>query len=103
LNWKFNSNGDVTLNATKLLSRTLHGEDVREFDGREFEFDEDTHGYTLFDLSFNYRVENVGRFTVGIENLTDKQYVLSWSQVDFFKNYFAGRGRMVSLTYEYTF
>ena len=103
LNWKFNSNGDVTLNATKLLSRNLHGEDVREFDGREFEFDEDTHGYTLFDLSFNYRVENVGRFTVGIENLTDKQYVLSWSQVDFFKNYFAGRGRMLSLTYEYTF
>lgn len=101
--WKFNPNGDVTLNATKLLSRDLSGSDVREFDGEEYEFEEHTNGYTLFDLSANYRVENVGRFTVGIENLFDKQYILSWSQVDFFKNYFAGRGRMVSFTYEYTF
>ena len=101
--WKFNPAGDVTLNATKLLSRDLSGSDVREFDGRRFAFEEHTDGYTLFDLSMNYRVENVGRFTVGIENLFDKQYILSWSQVDFFKNYFAGRGRMVSFTYEYTF
>lgn len=101
--WKFAPNGDVTLNATKLLSRDLSGSDVREFDGSRYSFEEHTNGYTLFDLSVNYQVENVGRFTVGIENLTDKQYILSWSQVDFFKNYFAGRGRMVSLTYEYTF
>jgi iron complex outermembrane recepter protein len=101
--WKFNPNGDVTLNATKLMSRDLSGEDVREFDGEEYEFEEHTNGYTLFDLSVNYRVEDYGRFTVGIENLFDKQYILSWSQVDFFKNYFAGRGRMVSFTYEYTF
>ncbi|MDR6842795.1 TonB-dependent receptor [Pseudoxanthomonas sacheonensis] len=101
--WKFNPNGDVTLNATKLMSRDLSGEDVREFDGEEYEFEEHTNGYTLFDLSVNYRIENVGRFTVGVENLFDKQYILSWSQVDFFKNYFAGRGRMVSFTYEYTF
>ena len=101
--WKFTPNGDVTLNATKLLSRDLSGSDVREFDGEEYEFEEHTNGYTLFDLSANYRIENVGRFTMGIENLFDKQYILSWSQVDFFKNYFAGRGRMVSFTYEYTF
>ncbi|HEX7803718.1 MAG TPA: TonB-dependent receptor [Pseudoxanthomonas sp.] len=101
--WNFSPNGGVTLNGTKLLSRDLSATDTRPFDGRAFSFEEHTDGYTLFDLSVNYKVENVGRFTVGIENLTDKQYVLSWSQVDFFKNYFAGRGRMVSLTYEYTF
>lgn len=101
--WKFTPNGDVTLNATKLLSRDLSATDVREFDGEDYEFEEHTNGYTLFDLSVNYRVEDYGRFTVGVENLFDKQYILSWSQVDFFKNYFAGRGRMVSFTYEYTF
>ncbi|MET0755121.1 MAG: TonB-dependent receptor, partial [Pseudoxanthomonas sp.] len=103
ITWNFNPEGGVTLTGTQLLDRDLSGSDVREFDGEEYEFEEHTDGYALFDLSVNYRVENVGRFTVGIENLFDKQYVLSWSQVDFFKNYFAGRGRMVSFTYEYTF
>lgn len=103
VNWKFNPNGDVTLSGTQLMSRRLYATDVREFDGATYTFTENTRGHTLFDLSANYNVEDVGRFTVGIENLLDEQYILSWSQVDFFKNYFAGRGRMYSLTYEYTF
>lgn len=103
LNWRFNNQGDVTLNATKLLDRDLYGSDTRAFDGQFYEFEEHTHGYTLFDLSANYRFEDFGRVTLGIENLTNKQYILSWSQVDFYKNYFAGRGRMYSVTYEYTF
>ena len=103
ITWNFNPDGDLTLTGTQLLDRDLSGSDVREFDDREFEFEEHTDGYALFDLTMNYRVENVGRFTVGIENLFDKQYILSWSQVDFYLNYFAGRGRMASFTYEYTF
>ncbi len=103
LTWNFAPEGGVTLSATKLLDRDLSATDVREFDDREFDFEEHTRGYTLFDLSATYNLEKYGRFTLGIENLTDKQYVLSWSQVDFFKNYFAGRGRMTSLSYEYTF
>jgi len=103
VNWRFSEQGDVTLNATKLLDRDLYASETRAFDGEFFEFNENTRGYTLFDLSANYRFENYGRVTLGIENLTNKQYILSWSQVDFFKNYFAGRGRMYSVTYEYTF
>jgi iron complex outermembrane receptor protein len=103
VNWKFNPNGDVTLSGTQLMSRRLYATDVREFDGATYSFRENTRGHTLFDLSANYSIEDVGRFTVGIENLLNEQYILSWSQVDFFKNYFAGRGRMYSLTYEYTF
>lgn len=103
VNWKFNPNGDVTLSGTQLMSRRLYATDVREFDGATYSFTENTRGHTLFDLSANYNIEDVGRFTVGIENLLNEQYILSWSQVDFFKNYFAGRGRMYSLTYEYTF
>jgi iron complex outermembrane receptor protein len=101
--WNFVPEGGVTLSATKLLNRDLSATDVREFDGETYEFEEHTKGYTLFDLSATYKMEKYGRFTVGIENLTNKQYVLSWSQVDFYKNYFAGRGRMTSLTYELTF
>lgn len=103
VNWRFSEQGDVTLNATKLLDRDLYGSDTRDFDGASYEFEEHTQGYTLFDLSTNYRFEKYGRVTLGIENLTNKQYILSWSQVDFYKNYFAGRGRMYSFTYEYTF
>ena len=35
--------------------------------------------------------------------LFDKQYILSWSQVPGWQNYWAGRGRMVSLTHTITF
>ncbi|MFT3763255.1 MAG: TonB-dependent receptor [Pseudoxanthomonas sp.] len=101
--WKFLPEGSVSLSATKLLDRDLSATDVREFDGSTYSFEEHTRGYTLFDLSATYKLAKYGRFTVGIENLTNKQYVLSWSQVDFYKNYFAGRGRMTSLTYELTF
>ncbi|MHC9083928.1 TonB-dependent receptor [Luteimonas sp. RIT-PG2_3] len=101
--WKFSPQGDVTLGSTTLLSRELYGEDVRAFDDREFSYREKTSGYTLFDLGMNYRVEKVGRFSLGIENLLDKQYILTWSQVPGFRNYWAGRGRMYSVTYEYTF
>lgn len=101
--WKFLPQGDATLGSTTLLSRNLHGSDVREFDGATFSYEESTTGYTLFDLGINYRVERVGRFSLGIENLLDKQYILTWSQVPGWRNYWAGRGRMYSLTYEYTF
>lgn len=101
--WKFLPEGSVSLSATKLLDRDLSATDVREFDGNTYSFEEHTRGYTLFDLSATYKLAKYGRVTLGIENLTNKQYVLSWSQVDFYKNYFAGRGRMTSLTYEMTF
>ena len=101
--WKFNEAGDVTLGSTTLLSRDLYGSDVREFDGATYRYEEHTSGYTLFDLGMNYRVEKWGRFSLGVENLANKQYILTWSQVPGFRNYWAGRGRMYSFTYEYTF
>jgi iron complex outermembrane receptor protein len=64
---------------------------------------EHTRGYTLYDLTVNYETEKLGALSLGVENLTDKFYFLSFSQIDFFRNYFAGRGRTVSLTYRYDF
>ena len=77
----------------------LLGRDINE--GRAGE--EHTHGYTLYDLTVNYDMERCGAFSLGVENLTDKFYFLSFSQIDFFRNYFAGRGRTVSLTYRIDF
>ena len=92
--WKFMANADVQLGATKLHSRELNqGTSAAE----------KTTGYTLFDLSANYDWGKPGKTTLGVENLTDKFYVLSWSQVAGFRNYWSGRGRVVSLTHTLTF
>ncbi|MGH8027532.1 MAG: TonB-dependent receptor [Pseudoxanthomonas sp.] len=101
--WKFVPNGDITLGATKLMDRHIHGTDVRDFDGATYSYDEQTYGYTLFDLGVNYQSEKFGRFSLGIENVTDKQYILSWSQLPGFQNYWAGRGRMISFTHQIKF
>ena len=106
VNWKFMPGGDVTLGATQLFSRNLSGSDVRDNGNgttSSFSYSESTNGYTLFDLSVNYQTDRFGRFTLGIENLLDKQYILSWSQVPGFQNYWAGRGRMVSISHTITF
>ena len=92
--WKFLPNADVTVGATRLFSRHINQGTSAE---------ENTVGYTLYDLSASYDAGKLGRFGVGIENLTDKFYILSWSQVPGFRNYWAGRGRVVSTSYTVTF
>lgn len=103
MTWKFLPQADVTLGATKWFSRDLSGSAVRPSDGASFSYVEETDGYTLFDLGVNYETQRFGRFTLGVENLLDKQYILSWAQVPGFQNYWAGRGRMVSLTHTFKF
>jgi iron complex outermembrane receptor protein len=92
--WDFLPNGSAILGVTSIVGRTIN-EGLPQF--------EDTDGYTLYDLTVNYDTERFGAFSLGVENLTDKFYFLSFSQIDFFRNYFAGRGRTVSLTYRYNF
>ncbi|RYZ72808.1 MAG: TonB-dependent receptor [Lysobacteraceae bacterium] len=105
VSWKFVPNGDITLGATKLLDRHISGSDTNtdRTPNVSYEYDEQTYGYTLFDLGVNYQSEKYGRFSVGIENLADKQYILSWSQLPGFQNYWAGRGRMISFTHQIKF
>lgn len=55
-------------------------------------------GRTLFDLTAKYRVAGVGTVSLAAENLFNKYYFLAFSQIDFFQNYFAGRGRTVTLS-----
>lgn len=92
--WRFSPQADVTLGFTKLLSRHLNV-------GRNNE--ENTRGYTLFDLGANYDFGKAGKLTLGVENLTDKFYILSWSQLPGFRNYWSGRGRTVSISHTLSF
>ncbi|HEY0684194.1 MAG TPA: TonB-dependent receptor [Steroidobacter sp.] len=93
LSWQFNDAGDVTVSSTTYLGRDLN-------EGRPGE--EHTSGYTLFDLGANYRFGK-SLVTLGVENVTDKFYILSWAQVPGFRNYWSGRGRVTSLTYTMKF
>jgi iron complex outermembrane recepter protein len=94
LQWDFLPQANVILGVTSTVGR-----DINEGLAQE----EHTDGYTLYDLTVNYDTERFGALALGVENLTDKFYFLSFSQIDFFRNYFAGRGRTVSLTYRYDF
>lgn len=67
--------------------------DLRRFDG-----------YTLLDASLGYRLP-VGQLSLGVENLTDEQYITYYSQTarpgD--DQYFAGRGRTFTIGYQLEF
>lgn len=63
---------------------------------------EKTHGSTLYNFTAGYSTK-WGDFSIGIENLLNKFYIMDWSQVDQFQNYFAGRGRVVSLRHSVKF
>jgi iron complex outermembrane receptor protein len=92
--WRFLPQADMTLGATSLRSRDLNVGTSAE---------EHTKGYTLLDFSANWDWGRGGKSSLGIENLTNKFYVLSWSQVVGFRNYTSGRGRVVSVTHTVTF
>jgi iron complex outermembrane recepter protein len=75
----------------------------KTFDRSIAALNENIEGRTLFDLTARYRIEDVGTVTLGIENLLNNYYFLAFSQIDFFQNYFAGRGRTVSLQFRTDF
>jgi iron complex outermembrane receptor protein len=93
--WKFMPQAEVSLDATKLFSRDLN---VGAPSGEEH-----TRGYTLYNMTGSYDWGHPGKTTVGIENLFNKFYILSWSQVAGFRNYWSGRGRVMSVTHSISF
>jgi len=92
--WTPNPQTSVTLGATQLMSRDLNV-------GKSGE--EHTKGYTLYDFGASYEMGRLGKVTLGVENLLNKQYILSWSQVVGFRNFTAGRGRVYSISHEIKF
>jgi iron complex outermembrane receptor protein len=68
----------------------------------------DFQSYTLIDLLAHYRATERQTLSVGVENAFDKRYITYYSQTltgvtaDNF-NYFAGRGRTLSVRWRYEF
>ncbi len=66
----------------------------------------DFKGYTLFDFLVNWQVAEKQTVSVGIENLLDRDYISYYSQTltgstATNANYYAGRGRTLSVRYRY--
>lgn len=92
--WKFLGKGSLTIDREQLFKRDINV-------GRAGE--EHTTGLTLYNLAATYQTGKWGTFSIGIENLLDKYYILPWAQIDQFQNYFAGRGRVYSVSHTITF
>ena len=61
-------------------------------------------GYTTWDLTASYASQQFGLFTLGIENLTDEQYLTYHAQTTGTNDtYYAGIGRLATLSWQYRF
>ena len=94
MTWRYDDKATLTLGETTLLGR--------EINVGKGNF-EKTRGYTLFNLSTTYSLGKWGDVSLGIENLLDRYYILTWAQIDQFQNYFAGRGRTYTVTHSIKF
>lgn len=91
--WKFSDQISLSLYQDHLFKRDINVGAAGE---------EHTTSLTLHHLTVKYATK-WGDFHLGVENLADKYYILPWSQIDQFLNYFAGRGRVISLSHEIKF
>jgi iron complex outermembrane receptor protein len=100
-NWQFMPKASLRLQGTKLFDRDINiGRTVGTSN-----LEEHFKGYTLFDLAASYD-SPWGKVGVGVENLTDRQYVGYYPQSTSYKDpvsYFAGRGRSLSVSLVRTF
>jgi iron complex outermembrane receptor protein len=95
LYWRVAPQLDLNVGAMTLLSRTLN-------QGRSGA--EHTSGRTLLDLSVNYDTGRFGKLTLGVENLLDKQYIMTTSEASNANDdWMAGRGRVFSLSHNINF
>lgn len=91
--WKFMPKASVTLDIEHLAAREINIGASGE---------ERTGSLTLGHLTASYSTK-WGDFSLGLENVTDKYYIVPWAQIDQFQNYFAGRGRVISLSHSLKF
>jgi iron complex outermembrane receptor protein len=99
--WQFAAKGSVRLQATRLASRDIN---VGRVVGTS-RLEEHFKGYTLADLAATYGTA-WGDLGVGIENLFDRQYVGYYSQANpagTNDDYFAGRGRTLTVSWRRSF
>jgi iron complex outermembrane receptor protein len=76
----------------------------RRFEGNLPQYD--FSGYSLVDAMLFYDAERLGRFTLAVSNLFDKQYITYFSQTSNNvndSNFVAGRGRAITLRWQGSF
>ena len=91
--WRFMPKASVTLDIEHLASRDINVGAAGE---------EHTGSLTLGHLTAGITTK-WGDFSIGLENVTDKYYIVPWAQIDQFQNYFAGRGRVISVSHTVKF
>lgn len=91
--WKFMPKASVTLDVEKLFSRDINVGAAGE---------EHTGSLLLAHLTASFTTK-WGDISIGFENVTDKYYIVPWAQIDQFLNYFAGRGRVISISHSKKF
>lgn len=102
LNWEFLDDANVNLVVTSYLDRNVN-KGVRSLSNALLE--ENFDGYTLLDLTLQFRTERFGTWTLAVENALDEYYIqaISSSSVNQIPTgpsayYLSGRGRAVSLS-----
>jgi len=91
--WMFSDKGNIVLGNTTHFDSNINEGAAGE---------ENIKGSSLWDLTVNYEMLQ-GTVSLGIDNLLDDTYLLSTSQIVFWKNYMHGRGREVSIGYTASF
>lgn len=97
---RWDASADLTL---RLQGAHYFSRHINE--GRGVGLEEHFDGYTLFDFAATWD-SRWGRFGLGIENLLDRQYIGYYSQAHAFvgdDDYFAGRGRTYTVSWQRTF
>ena len=92
--WKYSEAGSLRLGSSTYFDLDTNVGKPQE---------ERSKGHTTFDLSANYDLKKYGNISLGIDNVTNKYYLLNFSSHDLFQNYFAGRGRKVTLSHTIKF
>jgi len=104
LNWKFLPEGTFHLTSTQLLTQNINL-GVKSSTGSTLQ--ENFEGYSLFDASVQYHTKWAGTWSIGVENLFNKYYLpyidSEASSATTIIFYFAGRGRVVSLSISISF
>lgn len=95
VSWRPSDNAEFVFGAMTLMSRSINEGTNRA---------ERTSGRTLLDATASFDTGRFGRLTLGIENLLDKQYILTTSEASTSNDdWTAGRGRVFSLTHSINF
>lgn len=103
-NYAFNPKGRIGLEAVKLFDRDIN---IGRRSTTNTNLEEHFNGYTLLDLTASYETR-FGTFAIGVENLLNKYYIGYYSQANAASqtnqnDFFAGRGRSVTLSYQLKF